>query len=333
MMMPSPALIVCPGDLDVLGGHPPLTVLDDRQVAQQLLDGVGYRLGVPGVAQDGELLGVLQQREHPDADHVRGGLVTRQQQAAGQLRGLLDADLTGFDPLGQIRHRVLGGVVHLGLHEVAQVLRQAHHALHVVLGGGIAGQPDVGVFLEESVVFVRDAEHLADHQRRDRQSQRADELGRLGSGEDGVDVIVGDLLDGRAQALHPLEGERLGQHPAVERVFLGVGGEHRPRALVDGGEHALVPVREPGLAVVDADPGVREQRPRLFVAGDQPRGAAVPDAHPAQRCDGGEFHHLGRRRERAPAGALHRILRRGRGRLRGSDVNVSDIPHSSTWMA
>ena len=130
---------------------------------------------------------------------------------------------------------------------------QAHGPLLAVLRRGVAGQPDVRVVLEELVVFVWDAEHLADHPGGHRQRELRDDVGGLRAGQDRVDALVGDLLDGGAQALDALEGERLGQHPAEPGVLLGVGGEHRPRPLVHRGEHVLVPVREAVAPVVDAD--------------------------------------------------------------------------------
>ncbi len=68
-------------DLDVLDGHPALAVLDDRQVAHQLFDGVGDELRVVGIAKQRSLFGVLQQGQHADADHVGGGLVPRRSTA------------------------------------------------------------------------------------------------------------------------------------------------------------------------------------------------------------------------------------------------------------
>jgi len=113
--------------------------------------------------------------------------------------------------------------------------------------------------------------------------QGGDDVGGLRSGQDRVDVFVGDLLDRRTQALDTFEGEWLGQHPAEPGVLLGVGGEHRPRPPFHGGPHEFVPMREAAFAVVDTDPRVREQLAGDVVSGDQPRGAAVPDPYPRKR--------------------------------------------------
>ena len=275
--MPSPARMTSPAMSMSSSGHAALAVLDDAEVAQQFLDGVGDDLGIVGVAQDGQLVGVFQQREHPEPDHVRGGLVPGDQQPGAQLRGLLDAELAGLDPLGQVGHRVFGRVLHLGLDQLGEVLVQAHRAFDGVLAGRIAREPDVGVVLEHLGVFVRHAQQLADHQRRHRQCQRGDEVGGLRPGQHRVDVVVGDLLDGRPQTFDSLEGERLRQHPPESGVLFAIGGEDRSRTLVHRGQHALVPVRKAGPPVVDADPGIGEQLAHLLVAGDEPRRAAVPD--------------------------------------------------------
>ena len=94
------------GDFNVLGGDAALPVLDDGQVAQQFLDRVGDDFRVVGVTQHGRLFRVLQQRQHAEADHVGSGFVPGDQQPGTQLRGLLDAELAGFDAFGQVRHRV-----------------------------------------------------------------------------------------------------------------------------------------------------------------------------------------------------------------------------------
>ena len=87
---------------------------------------------------------------------------------------------------------------------------------------------------------------------------------------------------------------------------------------------------KPGRAVVDADPRVGEQRPRLLVAGDQPRGAAVPDPHPGQRFGLAHLEHLRRRRERAAA--VRSIGYSGTADT-VSSASVSDMSHSSMSMA
>ncbi len=155
-------------DLDVLQRHPALTGLDDGQIAHQFLDRVGDHLRILGISQEVGLLRVLQQGQDADPDHVGGGLVPGDQQTGAQLRGLFDADLPGGDPLGQVRHRVLGRVGLLLLDQIDQVLVQAHRALLHGVRRGVAGQAGVGVFLEELVVFIRDTEHFTDNHRRHR---------------------------------------------------------------------------------------------------------------------------------------------------------------------
>jgi hypothetical protein len=54
---------------------------DDREPAHQLLDRARHRLGV--VAHDGELLGVAQQGQGAEAEHVRRGLLPGHEQQIG----------------------------------------------------------------------------------------------------------------------------------------------------------------------------------------------------------------------------------------------------------
>ena len=202
------------------------------------------------------------------------------QQSGAELRSLLDADLAGGDPLGQIRYGVLGGIGLLLLDQIDQILMKTHRAFLHRIGRRIASQTGVGVFLEELMVLVGHPEHVADHAGGYRKGEFGDHVGGLRTGEDLVDALVGDLLDHRPQALDTPEGERFGQHPAEAGVLLGIGGEHRPGPLVDGRQHVLVPVREALAAVVDADTRVREQRPGHLVPRHQPRCRSVPDPHP-----------------------------------------------------
>ena len=163
-------------DLDVLECHSALAGLNDRQEAHQLFDRVCDELRVVGITQQRSLFGVLQQRQQADADHVRGGFVAGDQQAGAQLRGFFDADLARGDPFGQVGHGVLGRLFLFLLHQVDQVLVQAHRALLHGVGGRVAGHPRVRVFLEELVVLIGHPEHVADHPRRHRQGELADHV-------------------------------------------------------------------------------------------------------------------------------------------------------------
>ncbi len=67
--------------MDVFESDAALAVLDDAEVAKQFLDRVGDDLGVFGIAQDAQLVGIFQQGKHTEADHVRGGLMPGDQQS------------------------------------------------------------------------------------------------------------------------------------------------------------------------------------------------------------------------------------------------------------
>ena len=180
-------------DLDVVDGHPALTVLDDRQVAHQLFCGVRDELRIVGIAKERSLFGVLQQGEYADADHVRSRLVAGDQQSGAQLGRFLDADLACGHPFSEVGNSILGGVFHLLLDQVDQVLVEAHRPLLTFFGGRVAGESDVGVVLEELVVLVGDAEHLADHLGRHRQRELGDDVGGLRACQDRVDALIGDF--------------------------------------------------------------------------------------------------------------------------------------------
>jgi hypothetical protein len=69
--------------------------LHDWQVPQQFLDRAGDQRGV-GV-QRRELVGIVQQRERPESERVRGGPVAGDQQQERDADDLLVGQLTGGD--------------------------------------------------------------------------------------------------------------------------------------------------------------------------------------------------------------------------------------------
>jgi hypothetical protein len=75
-------------DLDVLQGDPAASRVGDGEVAQQFLDRAGDQRGVLGVAQGGELVGVLEQCERAERDHVGGRLMAGGQQQRRHQRRL-----------------------------------------------------------------------------------------------------------------------------------------------------------------------------------------------------------------------------------------------------
>ncbi|MEV4306444.1 hypothetical protein [Nonomuraea sp. NPDC049624] len=64
------------------------------------------------------------------------------------------------------------------------------------------------------MIGVRDAEQLADDQRRDRQRVRRHQVGRRPGGGHGVEVVGGDALDPRFEQAHPAQREPAGEQPA-----------------------------------------------------------------------------------------------------------------------
>ena len=106
-------------ELDVLRG---VAVEDvgDGQVAHELLDGVGHQVRVG--AQLGQLLGVLQEREGAQCQHVGGGLVAGEQQQEGDADQLLDGEVV---VAGQVGQDVVAGVGALARDQFGEVRGQS----------------------------------------------------------------------------------------------------------------------------------------------------------------------------------------------------------------
>jgi hypothetical protein len=133
--------------------------------------------------------------------------------------------------------------------------------------------------LEEVVVGVRHAEKFADHQGRHGQRELAHEVGRLGATQQIVDQAVDDLLHGRPEHVHPLDGERRHDHPAQPGVFRVVHGAEADRVLTSCPQ-ARARVGVAGPLEVGTHPGIGEQGALVGVPGDQPRRRAVPQPDP-----------------------------------------------------
>jgi hypothetical protein len=147
----------------------------DAEPAQQFLDRGVDPLGF--LSEQVELVGVAQQGQRAEREHIGGGLVTGEQQqeadadelVGGQVVAML-ADqhaeqllarvgLGSGDEIGHVRTRLL-------LHR-EPLLEGPRHVQHA------AGPP-----LEVRPVGVRHAEQFADHQRRDRQRERRHQVHR-----------------------------------------------------------------------------------------------------------------------------------------------------------
>ena len=62
------------------------------------------------------------QGKHTEADHIRGGLMSGDEQPGAQLCSLAHRQLVGLYSLREVRHRILGGIFHLRLDETREIL-------------------------------------------------------------------------------------------------------------------------------------------------------------------------------------------------------------------
>ncbi len=299
-----------PADLDVLDAQARRGRVDDRPVAQHLLDCV-ERLARVGLDRR-ELLRVAQERHRGQRNHVRRRLVPGHQQqepGRGPLLPPVCAVRAEFDdlPAQQVVRRVLL----LGRDEVSHVPAD-----------GVERRPPLfrrrrtldqlrRVLLEEVVVAVRDPEHLADHQRRHRQRQRLHQVAGVRPGQQRVDPLVDDLLDPRPQRLHPAHGE-LAEHGLARRPVLGrVHGDHRALVAL-APEPALDQLREVRVLPVGAEAPVVQHRADVVEPRDHPGLAAVRQPDPLDRGLLADLLVRRRRREGTRAGHRELVLLDGR---------------------
>lgn len=272
------------------------------EVAQQFLDRRGDEPGVVRVAQQGELIGVFEEGGGTERDHVRGGLVARDQQEQGHLRGLSVRQLSGGDAPGDARQEVVLRVGEALGDLTGQISGDLPGRGAAFLGGRGRADHRPGVVLEHGVVVVGHAEQFADDQRGDRQRERLDEVGRVGTGQHVVDQAVHDPLYGGPEGLDLPDGERCRHHPAQPGVFGVVHHDEAELALAGLGTGLG---RIAGLIGVGADPGIAQDGPLLGVAGHEPGLAAVPQAHLRERPLLLQFLEAGRRVEGTAGGARH----------------------------
>ncbi len=186
-------------DLDVLGRHPGQSEMDDREVAQQLLDARAQ--GVRAGGQQRPLVGAAQQGQRGERGHVRGALVAGDQEQEAHGRGLLKRQVLAA---GKPAEDVVTGAAPLVRGEFGQVRHE-----FAVGGGGLLGRGGVveqgpAERLEEVVVPVGHAEQQADHQRGYGEREVGHQVGASAVPGHPVDRPVHDLLDLRAQRVDPL---------------------------------------------------------------------------------------------------------------------------------
>ncbi len=144
---------------------------------------------------------------------------------------------------------------------------------------GRRGDEDVRVPPEPFALRVRDAEQVADHHDGQGDGEAGDEVGRRPLPGDGVEPLVGNLLDATAQPLDATHREGLGHHPADPRVLGRIHRQEVPRPQWQRGD-----ARRVGLGGLQgAEPRVRQELLDLGVAGQQPGLTTERHRHPGDR--------------------------------------------------
>jgi hypothetical protein len=251
------------GYLQGLGGEPERRVLHRPLVAQCLLDGAVDQ-GHVG-AQGGQLVGVGEQGVDGVGDEVDRRLVARDQQdeghAAQLLRGEPVAVLSGG--ADQVAQQVVAGArAALVLDEFGEVLGEAREGVVLALGAR-RGDRLRGDLAELRAVHLGHAEQFADDGDGQRVGEGVHEVGAP-LREHRVEQFVGDLLDPRAQFLHPAHRERACDQAPQAGVLGRVGDQ---QILPD---QILVEEGHPDPAAVLGESGVGERRAGLLVPDDEP---------------------------------------------------------------
>ncbi len=268
-----------PVHLDVLDREA-LQPLGDGEEAQQLLDHDGRR-GLPR-AQRRQLTGVAQQGERAERDHVRGRLVSGDEQDQGEGDEVLPAHgSVRTVPVDQLVQQPLPRIGAFAVDQRAEVLLQFDAGRVHVVRARTAQEP-ARTALEERVVGVGHAEEGADHHGRHRQREVGDQFGRRPLPLHGVQQPVHRLLDTGAQRGDPFHGEARDEHPALG-VVLGVVDAEQGHTPLPGLREPLGRDGEGGVGAVGGESGVGQEAAGQGVSGDGPDRASVVERDPAQR--------------------------------------------------
>jgi hypothetical protein len=209
-----------PCQLDVLLGHAHRPDVGDGEVAKELLGRLLRQAGV--VAQPGCLVGVLQQQEGAQAEHVGGGFVPGRQQQQAHAGQLLVVELATAD---QPAEQVVAGLGALAGDQLGEVGHDVRGALRALLGREVEVDRGAGGLLEPPAVGVGHPQQLANDHGRHRQRERLHQVDRRAVVGHPLQVLLDDLGDARLELPHPPGGELAGDQPAVAGV---VGGRPSP---------------------------------------------------------------------------------------------------------
>jgi hypothetical protein len=150
--------------------------------------------------------------------------------------------------------------------------------------------------LDERAVRVRDAEQLADGQRRHRQSELLPQVDRAGDPGHRVESFVHNGFDPRLQPGQSVHGEFRRDETAQPGMHRRVGHAETPGLLP---RRQPDPGREPAEVVAETVRAA-QHRPHRFISSDQPCPDAQRQRQPADRRLLAQAAHLGHRVEAVP---------------------------------
>ncbi len=218
------------------------------------------------------------------------------QQQRGHPGELLVVELATGD---QLAEQVLAGLGSLAPDQLGEVAHQLRARGAPLLDGVVEVHRLRCSVLEARTLAVRHAKQLADHQRRDRQRERLDQVRRRARAGHLIELTVDDLLGPGLQPAHLPHAEVPGQQPAISGVLRVVHRDEEARRdhqiRQPLGRHQLLDRRRGALRGV-AEVRVVEHRAGLGVTGDQPAEPPVGVDHRVQRSV--ELSQYGRRLER-----------------------------------
>jgi hypothetical protein len=269
-------------ELDVLERDAARRELHRRHVAQQLLHRAldQRRIGL----QPGELLGMLEEHERADADHVGRRVVAGAQDHRADVRELVAAERAGNDVFrDHAAQHVVGGLALLGVDQRAAIGDEVARGARRLLGRLPQAVAARRAFHDVGMVLVGRAEELAHHQRGQRHGEVRDEVGGRALALHAVEEFGGDRLDARAQRHHPLVRELAREHAPEMLVARVVHADEGALGLVDG-DARLGDRGEVGPRELAAEAAVLQDGAELGEPREQPGALAVPEPHRRDRA-------------------------------------------------
>ncbi|WP_406136178.1 hypothetical protein [Streptomyces sp. NBC_01089] len=211
---------------------------------------------------------MLEEHESGEADHVRGGLVARDEQKHGQADEFVLAELAGHHSLDhEPAEQIVGGRGPLGLHQAPEEAGQGAEGLVDLRRTGVPVHDHAAVVLEEVMVGVRDAEQVTDRHRRYRQRELGHQVRRSTEGAHPLQRLDHRLLDQRLDPPDVLDHELGRQHPPEAAVRIAVH-EYEQARCVALLRRNRIQHGKPGLVLIGTKSRMPQQLPHVFMPGD-----------------------------------------------------------------